>query len=45
MSIGVAAFPKDAQTPEALLLTADNAELIAKRNGKNRACAAETLEA
>lgn len=36
LSLGVAAFPDDAQTPIALLLAADNAELAAKRAGKNR---------
>lgn len=36
LSLGVAAFPDDAQTPVALLLAADNAELAAKRAGKNR---------
>lgn len=36
LSLGVAAFPDDAQTPMALLLAADNAELAAKRAGKNR---------
>lgn len=36
LSLGVAVFPEDAQTPMALLLAADNAELAAKRAGKNR---------
>ncbi|MDW8328172.1 MAG: diguanylate cyclase, partial [Anaerolineales bacterium] len=36
LSLGVAAFPEDAQTPEALLRAADDAELAAKRAGKNR---------
>jgi diguanylate cyclase (GGDEF)-like protein len=40
LSLGVAAFPDDADTPEALLLAADSAELAAKREGKNRVCAA-----
>lgn len=40
ISLGVASFPADAQTPEALLLAADNAELAAKRAGKNRVVAA-----
>lgn len=40
VSIGVAAFPEDALMPEALVVAADNAELTAKRLGKNRVCAA-----
>ncbi len=35
LSIGVAAFPEDGTTPAELLLAADNAELTAKRLGKN----------
>ncbi len=38
LSMGVAVFPEDAQTPAELLLSADNAELAAKRAGKNRVC-------
>jgi len=40
LSLGVATYPDDAPTPEALLLAADNAELAAKRAGKNRVVAA-----
>lgn len=43
VSIGVAAFPDDAETPQALVLAADNAELAAKRSGKNRVCPAPSL--
>ncbi len=38
LSMGVAVFPEDAQTPAELLLAADYAELTAKRTGKNRVC-------
>jgi len=38
LSMGVAVFPEDAQTPSELLLAADYAELTAKRTGKNRVC-------
>ena len=40
ISLGVATFPHDAETVYHLLLAADNAELNAKRLGKNRVCAA-----
>ncbi|HSB00771.1 MAG TPA: diguanylate cyclase [Anaerolineales bacterium] len=40
ISLGVATFPDDATSLEALLLAADNAELMAKRLGKNRVHAA-----
>jgi diguanylate cyclase (GGDEF)-like protein len=40
ISLGVATFPEDAATVEELLLAADNAELTAKRLGKNRVVAA-----
>ncbi len=36
LSLGVATFPADTLTPNALLLAADNALLAAKREGKNR---------
>ena len=42
ISLGVATFPDDAKTIEELLLAADNAELTAKRLGKNRVCAANS---
>ena len=42
-SLGVATFPDDGHTPEDLLLAADNAELAAKRAGKNRVVAAPPL--
>jgi diguanylate cyclase (GGDEF)-like protein len=42
-SLGVATFPDDGPTPEDLLLAADNAELAAKRAGKNRVVAATPL--
>jgi diguanylate cyclase (GGDEF)-like protein len=40
ISFGVATFPEDAATLSELLLAADNAELTAKRLGKNRVCVA-----
>ncbi len=40
ISLGVATFPEDAETLSELLLAADNAELTAKRLGKNRVCVA-----
>jgi diguanylate cyclase (GGDEF)-like protein len=40
LSLGVASFPEDGTTPAELLLAADNAELTAKRLGKNRVCTA-----
>jgi diguanylate cyclase (GGDEF)-like protein len=43
LSLGVATFPVDAQSPHQLMLAADNAELTAKRSGKNRVCAAPAL--
>ena len=43
LSLGVATLPTDALSAGQLLLAADNAELEAKRNGKNRVCAAEPL--
>jgi diguanylate cyclase (GGDEF)-like protein len=36
LSLGVATYPEDAASVEELLLMADNAELMAKRLGKNR---------
>jgi diguanylate cyclase (GGDEF)-like protein/PAS domain S-box-containing protein len=36
LSIGIASFPADGDTLAALLLAADQAELTAKRNGKNQ---------
>lgn len=44
ISLGVATFPYDGATPSALLRAADNAEMNAKRLGKNRVQAAETSE-
>jgi diguanylate cyclase (GGDEF)-like protein len=43
ISLGTATFPEDATTVEELLLAADNAELAAKRLGKNRVCTADFL--
>jgi diguanylate cyclase (GGDEF)-like protein len=43
LSLGVATLPTDALSAGQLLLAADNAELEAKRTGKNRVCAAEPL--
>jgi GGDEF domain-containing protein len=43
LSLGVATFPDDALTADQLLLAADNAELAAKRAGKNRVCSAPPL--
>ena len=45
LSLGVATYPDDATTVEKLLLMADNAELMAKRLGKNRVCAANSPDA
>lgn len=42
ISLGVATFPDDATSIEELLLAADNAELTAKRLGKNRVYAANS---
>ena len=42
ISLGVATFPEDADTLSELLLAADNAELTAKRLGKNRVCVANS---
>jgi len=44
LSIGVATFPQDGATLTALLLAADQAELMAKRNGKNQIFAACDLK-
>ncbi len=44
LSIGVATFPYNGNTFEALVLAADHAELIAKRLGKNRIIIASDLE-
>jgi diguanylate cyclase (GGDEF)-like protein len=44
ISLGVATFPDDAASIEELLLMADNAELTAKRLGKNRVYAANSPE-
>jgi len=44
ISLGVATFPDDATSIEELLLMADNAELMAKRLGKNRVYAANTSD-
>ncbi len=38
-SLGVAAFPDDAQTPESLIRSADQFMYKAKETGKNRVCA------
>ena len=44
ISLGVATFPDDATSVEELLLAADNAELTAKRLGKNRVYAANSSD-
>jgi diguanylate cyclase (GGDEF)-like protein len=44
ISLGVAAFPQDGITTSALLRAADDAELTAKRLGKNRVYAAQRSE-
>ncbi len=44
ISLGVATFPEDGTTVASLLRAADNAEITAKRLGKNRVCGAETSE-
>jgi diguanylate cyclase (GGDEF)-like protein len=42
ISLGVATYPDDATSVEELLLMADNAELMAKRLGKNQVYAANS---
>ncbi|MBI5351562.1 MAG: GAF domain-containing protein [Chloroflexi bacterium] len=44
LSLGVATYPDDGKTTSEILLAADNAELNAKRLGKNRVCSAGILE-
>ena len=44
ISLGVATFPDDATLVEELLHAADNAELMAKRLGKNRVYAANSSD-
>jgi diguanylate cyclase (GGDEF)-like protein len=44
ISLGVATYPEDATSIEDLLLMADNAELMAKRLGKNRVYAANSSD-
>jgi diguanylate cyclase (GGDEF)-like protein len=44
LSIGIATFPEDGNTFTSLLLSADHAELIAKRLGKNRIITAQELK-
>jgi diguanylate cyclase (GGDEF)-like protein len=44
LSLGVATYPDDARSIKELLLAADNAELTAKRLGKNRVYAANSSE-
>ena len=44
ISLGVATFPEDGNTTSILLRAADNAEMSAKRLGKNRVCAAKPSE-
>ncbi len=44
ISLGVATFPYDGITVPAILRAADNAEMNAKRLGKNRVCSAESSE-
>ena len=44
LSLGVATFPDDAASNEELLLMADNAELMAKRLGKNRVYTANSSD-
>lgn len=42
ISVGVATFPDDGDTPEVLLAAADEAMYVAKRQGRNRVVAART---
>ncbi len=45
ISLGVATYPEDGRRSDQLLLSADNAELAAKRLGKNRVCVASDFSA
>jgi diguanylate cyclase (GGDEF)-like protein len=38
VSVGVAGFPRDAQTPEDLIRAADEALFAAKNGGRDRVC-------
>jgi diguanylate cyclase (GGDEF)-like protein len=42
VSIGLASFPEDGETPETLIAKADKAMYIAKFSGKNKTCIAES---
>jgi len=44
ISLGVAAFPESGRAASDLLLAADNAELNAKKLGRNRVCIADTIQ-
>lgn len=41
-SMGVAFYPQDGETPEALLASADHAMYLAKNGGRDRLCVSET---
>ena len=43
-SIGIAMFPDDAETVDALIAMADDALYEAKRSGKNRCCTSDALQ-
>lgn len=43
LSLGVASYPKDAETPEELIELADKALYKAKESGRNRACQCSTI--
>jgi len=44
LSVGCATYPQDGGTPETLLQAADQAELTAKKQGKNRIVSAKNLK-